>query len=216
MRPREKLFECGAKKLKDEELLSILLRTGTKGKPVIEFSKQLLKQFGGFSGLLDADIEKLISVKGLSLSKATLIKAVLEVVHRYFKEKINVSDLQLSNPEDVYKFLMTSVKWEDREKFTVIFVDNASRLIGFETLFMGNVNSIPVFISEILKKTLRKGSKGIIVAHNHITGNLTPSREDLNFTERLKKGCDIVEVVLIDHIIYSPAGFFSFKQKGII
>ncbi len=216
MRPREKLFECGAKKLKDEELLSILLRTGTKGKPVIEFSKQLLKQFGGFSGLLDADIEKLISVKGLSLSKATLIKAVLEVVHRYFKEKINISDLQLSNPEDVYKFLMTSVKWEDREKFTVIFVDNASRLIGFETLFMGNVNSIPVFISEILKKTLRKGSKGIIVAHNHITGNLTPSREDLNFTERLKKGCDIVEVVLIDHIIYSPDGFFSFKQKGII
>ncbi len=216
MKPREKLFQCGAEKLKDEELLAVLLRTGVKGKPVVEFSKELLKNFGGFSGLLDSDINNLLKVKGLSLSKATLLKAVLEVVHRYFKEKIKISDLKLTNPESVYKFLMTSIKWEDREKFTVMFVNNASELTGYETLFMGNINSIPLFISEILKKALRRGCKGIIVAHNHLTGNITPSREDLNFTDRLLKACQLVEIDLIDHIIYNPEDYFSFKSNGII
>ncbi len=216
MKPREKLFQCGAKNLKDEELLAILLRTGIKDKPVIEFSKKLLKDFGGFSGLLDADIKKLLDVKGVNLSKATLLKAVLEVVHRYFKEKIEISNLKLQNPEAVYKFLMASIKWEDREKFTVLFINNASKLIDYETLFMGNVNSIPLFISEILKKSLRKGSKGIIVAHNHLTENIHPSKEDLNFTERLKQACELVEIELIDHIIYNPQKYYSFKANGII
>ncbi len=216
MKPREKLIQCGAKNLKDEELLAILLRTGTKGTPVIEFSRQLLKEFNGFSGILDADLEKLLETKGLSISKATLLKAVLEVVQRYFKEKITISDLKLQNPQTVYKFLMASIKWEDREKFTVIFINNASEIIGYETMFMGNLNSIPLFISEILKKALRKGSKGIIVAHNHLTENVQPSKEDLNFTERLKQACEIVEIELIDHIIYNPQKYYSFKANGII
>ncbi len=216
MKPREKLFQCGAQNLKDEELLAILVRTGIKGKDVVEFSKELLKQFDGFSGLLDSDISDLMKVKGLSLSKATMLKAILEVVHRYFREKIEISDLKLQNPESVYKFLMTTVKWEDREKFTVLFVNNASELIGYETMFMGNVNSIPLFVSEILKKALRKGSRGIIVAHNHLTDNINPSEEDLRFTDRLEKACKLVEIDLVDHIIYNPHKFFSFKADGII
>ncbi|BBB33025.1 DNA repair protein RadC [Thermotomaculum hydrothermale] len=216
MKPREKLIECGANKLKDEELLAILLRTGIKGKPVVQFSKEILKEFGGFSGLLDADIKDLIKVKGLNTSKATLLKALLEIVHRYFREKITLSEFKLQNPESVYKFLMSSIKWEDREKFSVLFVNNASNLIDCETLFMGNVNSIPLFISEILKKALRKGSRGIIVAHNHLTENIKPSNEDIRFTKRLLDACNIVEIELIDHIIYNPQGYFSFKSEGII
>ena len=216
MKPREKLLACGAEKLSDGELLAILLRTGIKGKSVLEFSEQLLKEFGGFSGLLDADIERLMETKGLSKAKVTQLKAILEILKRYFKEKINPATFQLLSPEDVYNYLIASVKWEDREKFTVIFLNNSSGIVEDETLFMGNLNSIPVFVSEILKKALRKGANGIIVAHNHVSGNLSPSSQDLDFTERLKKACDIVEITLLDHIIYSPSGFFSFKAENLI
>ena len=216
MKPREKLLECGAKNLKDEELLAILLRTGVKGKNVIDFSRQLLNDSGGFSGLLDMEINDLLKIKGINISKATLLKAILEVVQRYFKEKIDVPDFVLNNPEVVYRFLMTGIKWEDREKFVVMFLNNASDLMDFETMFLGNINSVPLFISEILKKALRKGARGIIVAHNHITGNLSPSKEDMAFTTKLKKACELVEIVFVDHLIFNHFGFFSFKQQGFI
>ncbi len=216
MKPREKLLSCGAENLSDGELLAILLRTGIKGKSVLKFSEDLLKEFGGFSGLLDADIEVLMETKGLSKAKVTQLKAILEILKRYFREKIQPAETPLHNPEDVYNFLIASVEWEDREKFTVIFLNNASRIIDEETLFMGNLNSIPVFVSEILKKALRKGARGIIVAHNHVSGNLNPSNHDLNFTQRLKQACELVEVTLIDHIIYSLSGYFSFKEENLI
>ncbi len=214
MKPRERLLELGPEALTDGELVAILLRTGVSGKGVVELSDELLSGGGGLSVLFDRTIDELLAVKGLGKAKVATLAAVMELARRYYDSLLINRENRFSSPEDVHSFLKSRVSHDGSERFYVLFLDSQGALIEFEQMFRGNHSAAPVFVSEILKKALKLEAAAIIVAHNHPSGNLAPSREDLQITKKLNQACRLIELNLRDHLIFSPVGFVSLAERG--
>ncbi|NOY23653.1 MAG: JAB domain-containing protein [Acidobacteria bacterium] len=214
MKPRERLLELGPKALTDGELVAILLRTGVSGKGVVELSDELLSGGGGLSVLFDRTIDELLAVKGLGKAKVATLVAVMELARRYYDSLLINRENRFSSPEDVHSFLKSRVSHDGSERFYVLFLDSQGALIEFEQMFRGNHSAAPVFVSEILKKALKLEAAAIIVAHNHPSGNLAPSREDLQITKKLNQACRLIELNLQDHLIFSHVGFVSLAERG--
>ncbi len=214
MKPRERLLALGPEALTDGELVAILMRTGRTGKGVVEFSEELVADSGGLSVLFDRSVESLLAVKGLGKAKTATLAAVMELSRRYYESQLKFRENRFTSPKEVYAFLRGHFPVDGSERFYVLFLDSQGALIEFEQMFRGNHSAAPVFISEILKKALKLDAVSIIVAHNHPSGNLSPSREDLLITKKLNQACRLVELSLRDHLIFSPAGFISLAERG--
>ncbi|MCK5879432.1 MAG: DNA repair protein RadC [Holophagae bacterium] len=214
MKPRERLLALGPKTLTDGELVAILLRTGIRGKGVVELAEDLVTQNAGLSGLFDRSVDNLLSVKGLGKAKVATLAAVMELSRRYYESQLTMRDNRFSAPCEVHAFLKSHVPNDGSERFYVLFLDSQGALIEFELMFRGNHSAAPVFISEILKKALKLEAASLIVAHNHPSGNLTPSREDLQITKKLNQACRLTELTLQDHLIFSPVKFVSLAERG--
>jgi DNA repair protein RadC len=212
-RPREKLIKKGAKALKKEELLAILLRTGLKGKNALEIANDILIKYSD-KKLLDASYEELRNMRGVGPTKATQILAAIELGSRLFKEK-SEKEIYITSPEDIVKEL-AHIKENKKENFVALYLDARNKLIYKETISIGSLNASLVHPREVFEPAVRNLAAQIILAHNHPSGDPEPSEDDLEMTKRLVEASKILGIDVIDHIIITKNRFFSFKEKGLI
>ncbi|HSE83053.1 MAG TPA: DNA repair protein RadC [Thermodesulfobacteriota bacterium] len=207
--PREKMEQKGAKALSNIELLAVLLGSGIKGKDVFEVAKDILKLAQDDFGNLD--LEKLKDIEGVGLAKACQIIAAIEFSKRFLiKDGITVK-----NVENVVK-LTEELKDKKQEYFLTLTLDGASSLIQKRTVFIGTLNRSIVHPREIFADAISDRAAGIIFVHNHPSGNVEPSKEDVELTRRLVEAGKIVGIDVIDHVIISKDGYFSFQAEGML
>ncbi|MBN2689802.1 MAG: DNA repair protein RadC [Gammaproteobacteria bacterium] len=199
-KPREKLLKNGAKHLSNAELLALLLRTGVRGKSSLDLARELLKKFGGLSGLLVIDKKKLCSISGIGDAKFCQIQAAAELMRRELFKELSEKPI-LDSSAKAKKFLALNLNCYEKEVFAALFLDNQHRLIAYEELFFGTINCANVYPREIVKKALEYNAAALIVAHNHPSGNDMQSTADLAVTNALKRSLELVDIRLLDHII---------------
>lgn len=215
-RPIEKLLQFGVESLSNEELLAILLRTGTKGENVIALSRRLLIELDGLDGLLNVSFEKASKIKGIKKVKACQIISMMELCNRIRTLKSKKENLKICSPKDVSSLLINEMSNLKQEVFKLILLNTKNVVIGTKDVFKGTLNSSIVHPREVFKEAIQRGSANIIVCHNHPSGDPSPSKEDIDITLRLKECGKIMGIELLDHIIIGNNKYISLKEKGII
>ncbi len=208
-KPREKLARKGVQALKDYELLAILLGSGTKEKDVFALSKQIVKLFEeDFEALT---LEKLQNIHGLGPAKASQVLSAIELSRRYLIKQ----NKRITFAKDVYEEL-TAYTRKKQEHFLTLTLDGASHVIEKRVVFIGTLNQSLVHPREVFADAVTDRAAGIIIAHNHPSGQLHPSDADRNITRRLKEAGDLMGIELLDHLIISKEGYFSFRDEGLL
>ncbi len=212
-RPREKLLSLGPHTLSDAELLAIFLRTGCRGQSAVDLARTLLKQFKGLRPLLEADHKAFCRARGLGDAKFAQLQAVLEMAKRHLAEELTkqaaMSDITL-----VKNYLISQLRWQQREVFAVLFLDNQHQLIAYEELFQGTINSTSVYPREIAKRALATNAAATILAHNHPSGVAEPSQADKWVTKEIQKTLVLIDVKTLDHMIVGSNDVVSFAERG--
>lgn len=210
--PRERLMRDGIDALSLQELIAILLGTGTKGKSVLILAQELILHFGGLEGLFNASVEELTRMKGMGKAKAILLKAAFGIALRASKEKIVPNQLLLS-VEDVVKIARGEIGHLKKEALLVILMDVKCRLIHYETISVGTLSEVLIHPREIFQLAIRHGAYSIVICHNHPSGDPVPSKADLSLTKKLVACAKIMGIPLADHIIIGKDRHFSLKQS---
>ncbi len=211
-RPREKLLNFGAQHLSDAELLAIFLRVGVKGHSAVELAQILLDHFGSLHALLNANQEEFCQIKGLGQAKYVQFKALLELSHRYFKSELTQGP-SFQNPEKVARYLAHHLAFQHRESFIILLLNQQHQLIHNETLFTGTLNHSHIHTREVIKTALDHHAAAVIFAHNHPSGDPTPSQSDIELTQTLTHALQLVEIQTLDHIIIGHNGrWYSLAQ----
>jgi len=213
-RPRERLIHYGAAALSNAELLAILLRTGVKGENVVNLSARLLAEYGGLPGLAKAGFNKLSAIKGLGPAKTCQLKAALELGRRFILASPNQRP-QITSPADAANLLMLDMTVLEQENLRVLLLDTKNYLIASPTIYIGNVNTSVIRVSEIFREAIRENATSIIVAHNHPSGDPTPSPEDVHVTQRVIEAGKLLDIELLDHIVIGHHRFVSLKERGL-
>lgn len=214
-RPREKLLSQGAATLADAELLALVLRTGLAGRPVLQLAQALLDEFGGFAGLLRMETRQLAKVKGLGPAKLAVMAAVLEIARRSLAEPLRAQRV-MDSTETVHTYLRLQLEGLRREVFAVLFLDVRQRLITMETLFHGSLTETSIYPREVVKRALELGAAAVILAHNHPSGDPTPSPADQRVTRLLANALALVEVRVLDHVIVGAGQAVSMADRGLM
>lgn len=205
-RPRERMKTNGVSSLSDEELITVLLGSGSKGNNVTVLARNVIE-------ILDkkqnANYEDLLRIKGLGPAKISLICSALEIGRR----RIPIRKRQVIEPKDAYR-LVCHYSTRKQEQFVVISVNSAYEAISVDVASMGTVNQCMVHPREVFAPAISKSAIAVILTHNHPTGNLTPSSNDLLITKRLKQCGEILGIRVIDHIIFSEDSFHSMEDEG--
>ena len=212
-RPREKLLKFGEASLSDAELLAIFLRTGVKGKSAVELAQDLLDQFGSIHNLLNANEDEFCQGKGLGQAKYVHLRGVLEMARRHFESGLTKGDA-FTNPEQVAKYLYLHIGNLARENFAVLLLDQKHRLIELDILFTGTLNQASVHPREVVKVALDKNACAVVLAHNHPSGDPTPSKADIDITQQIQKALALIDVRVLDHIIIGDSGRFESLAKS--
>jgi len=218
-KPREKFLKEGSDKMELYELIAIFLRTGMKKVSVIDLSKALLKKYKKLEYLIEAPVRDLMEIKGIGLAKAAQLAACFELAKRYSREKAEVLKEKLNkegfkSPEEIYNFLKFSISDFKKEHFYVLTLDIRNRMIDMQEISTGTLSSSLVHPRETYLEAIRKHSASIVVAHNHPSGDVQPSEDDIKITKRLAEAGKIIGIELIDHIIFTEDKFYSFKEEG--
>ncbi len=215
-RPREKLLARGAAALSDTELLALLLRTGLAGKGVMALAQELVETFGGLAGLLHTDARALGRIKGLGgPAKRSQLVAVLELARRAMAEQLRARQV-LDTPEALAHYLQLHLAHRGHEVFAVLFLDAQHRLIALEELFRGTLAETSVYPREVVVRALDHRAAAVVLAHNHPTGLVRPSRADEALTRGLRAALGLVDVRVLDHVIVGPGQALSMAQQGLL
>ena len=226
-RPREKLLARGPAALSDVELLAILLRTGIQGKGVLQMAAELLQLkndsaprtidggFGGISGLLHATPDDLKRVKGLGPAKRAEIVAVLELARRAMAEQLKERTV-FADPNAIKHYLKLHLAARSYEVFAVIFLDTQNRLLAMEEMFRGTLTQTSVYPREVALRALHYQASAVVLAHNHPSGTVQPSRADEALTQTLKAALALLDVRVLDHIIVGPGQALSMAETGLL
>ena len=215
-RPREKLIERGAAALSDTELLALLLRTGLKGKGVFALAQELVDTFGGIAGLLHTSADDLKRVKGLGgPAKRAELVAVLELARRAMAQQLRQREV-FTSPDAVKHFLQLHLSHRRHEVFAVMFLDAQNRLIAMEELFRGTLTQTSVYPREVAIKALHHQAAGVVLAHNHPSGTVQPSRADEALTQALRAALGLIDVRVLDHVIVAPGEALSMAERGLL
>ena len=212
-RPREKLLEHGAASLSDAELLAIFLRTGVSGKSAVDLARHLLIEFGSLRALLEADLNTFSHSLGLGPAKFSQLQAVLEMARRHLAERLR-RDSALESPQAVRDYLKALLRHEPHEVFGCLFMDSKHRMLTFEVLFKGSIDSASVYPRQVVKRALRHNAAAVIFCHNHPSGIPEPSEADRTLTQRLTEALDLVEVRVLDHFIVGEGEPLSMVEYG--
>ncbi len=214
-RPRERLVELGASHLSNQELLAILLGSGTKQESVMELSNRLLIHFEGILLLKDATIEELTAIKGIGRAKAVQVMSAIEIGKRMQKMK-PAERYMIRSPEDGADFIMEEMRDLKQEHFICLFLNTKNQVLHRQTIFIGSLNASIVHPREVFKEAVKRSAASIICAHNHPSGDPTPSQEDIQVTRRLKECGKMIGIELLDHIVIGDRKFISLKEKGYV
>ncbi len=212
-RPREKLLEKGVTNLSDAELVAILLRVGVPGSSAVAVARQLIQKHQTLSRLFALGLPEFTAEKGLGVAQYAQFAAVKEVAKRILSEDIQSIDVW-HEPEQVRQYLRLHLANLKVEQFVALFLNQQNQILAIEVLSEGTVNQNVVYIREVVKRALNHHATGLIVAHNHPSGGLKPSTADINLTRKLAEALLLVDVVLLDHFVVSPAGILSLQEAG--
>lgn len=215
-RPRERLLKNGSSNLNNVDLLAILLKTGTFDKNVRELALEVINQYGGFSNLDKISVESLKKIKGIGEVKAIELVAALEFGRRIFLNKYEYTKMKLVNAKDIWeytKYLFYGVK---QEYFYALYFNNKQELISYKKLFMGTINKSVVHPREIFREAYLLSASSIICIHNHPSGDVKPSVQDIEFTESLIKIGKLQGIPILDHIIVSDLSYYSIYENNKI
>lgn len=215
-RPREKLLARGAAALSDAELLALLLRTGIQGKNVLLLAQELLDTFGGIAGLLHAELADMKRIKGLGgPAKRAELVAVLELARRVLAQQLR-ERTAFASPDAVKHYLQLHLAARPHEVFAVLFLDAQNRLLAMEELFRGSLTQTSVYPREVVLRALHHQAAAVVLAHNHPSGAVQPSRADEALTQTLKSALALVDVRVLDHVIVAPGQALSMAEKGLL
>lgn len=214
-RPREKLLSSGSAALSNAELLAIFLRTGTKGVSAVQLAMQLLTEFGSLNALMSAGLGTFCEKKGLGEAKYAQLQAVMELSRRYLEEQLK-RPAQFNSASDTKAFLSSKLRHENREVFAMLLLDTQHRLIRYEAVFKGTLNSASVYPRELVKLALDHHAAAVILAHNHPSGLSEPSVADQQITTKIKNAMQLVDIAVLDHIVVGQGECTSFAQRGFL
>lgn len=214
-RPRERMLEYGADHLSNQELLAILLGTGTKAESVMALSNRVLMHFEGLKLLHDATIEELTAIKGIGSAKGVQLLSAIELGKRMNQYKPDVRYV-IRSPEDGANYVMEEMRSLRQEHFVVLFLDTKNQVIHRQTIFIGSLNASIVHPREVFREAVKRSAASIIVIHNHPSGDPTPSKEDIHVTSRLVDSGKMIGIELLDHLIIGDRKFVSLKEKGYV
>ena len=215
-RPREKLLARGAGALSDTELLALLLRTGMAGKGVFALAQELVDTFGGLAGLLHTSAEDLKRIKGLGgPAKRAELVAVLELARRAMAQQLKEREV-FSTPGAVMQYLQLQLSGKAHEVFAVLFLDAQNRMLAMEELFRGTLTQTSVYPREVVVRALHLQAASVVLAHNHPSGTVQPSRADEALTQTLKAALALVDVRVLDHVIVGQGEALSMAERGLL
>lgn len=213
-RPREKLIHYGQETLSNAELLAIILRTGTSNYSAIDLAHKIIEKCpSDFSDINHLSLKELCEIEGIGPSKACQILSSIEIGRRIQRANFK-SKLKISSPEAIFSFFKSEIGHERVEKFIIVLLNTKNEIIKWEIISVGSLNASIVHPREVFNKAIKNSAAAIIAIHNHPSGHVAPSKEDLNVTMRLKEAGSIVGINLIDHIIIGKAQYYSFKENG--
>ena len=214
-KPRERLYNYGSEYLSNEELISIILKTGTKKYNVKEVALKLLTSIKDIHELADIGIATLMKIDGIGKVKAIELKAALELGKRVYMTT-NKEKIKLNSGLAIYNYFSELLQNKQQEHFYCVYLDNKGNYLGKKCLFIGTINSSVAHPREIFKEAYLLSANGIICVHNHPSGDSTPSKEDINTTMKIKEIGYIHGINLIDHIIIGHNNYYSFYEDGKI
>jgi DNA repair protein RadC len=214
-RPRERLILLGAGALSDAELLAIFLRVGVAGKTAVDLARDILHRFGSLEALFCAAFTEFSQMHGLGPAKYAQLQAVQELSRRAICEGLK-SGIELSATGAVSQYLQLSFSGKTYESFVVLFLDVRNRLIAADELFRGTLTRANVYPREVVKAALGHNAAGVILAHNHPSGDPDPSAADVALTQTLKAALGLVDVRVLDHFVVAGTGCYSFAEHGYL
>ena len=207
-RPRERLINYGVKNISNEDLISIILKTGTKNKSVKDISNFVLKEFKDISNLKYLNINRLMKIEGIGKVKAIELIAAIELGRRVYLEK-NINEIKIRDSNDIYKIFNNILKYKQQEHFYALYLDSKNKIIEKKLLFVGTINKSVAHPREIFKNAYLTSASFIICVHNHPSGDPTPSQSDYRATDRIYECADIMGIELLDHVVIGDGTFES-------
>lgn len=198
----------------DTELLAVVLSTGSRSIGVMQCAQSLLGAFDGIKGIFNAGLRELASHSGVGMAKAVRVQCALELGRRIISSGKELT--HIGNPEAVWLAVLPEIVGLQQEEFRVLVVNNRNRLLKRLVVSKGTVSQAIVHPREIFKEAIKEGGSGIIMIHNHPSGILFPSEEDLSVTERIRQAGEIIGIPLLDHVIVSDTAYFSLMTEGCI
>lgn len=222
LQPREKFDRLGAENLSEADLLALLLRTGTTGTNVVELAEELLVQYGSLSALSRSSLAELQAIRGIGREKAKILKSAMEIGRRLVHENVGENP-RVASPEEAAAVLRERARGLDREVFWVLLLDIKTRLMRPPSeVSRGILNSSLVHPREVFKPAIQHSAASVILAHNHPSGDPSPSAEDIRITKKLVEAGRMIEIKVLDHIIIGRRmregsdDFFSLREGGLI
>ena len=215
-RPREKLLLRGSQSLSDAELVAILLRTGKKGKSVLEIAREIISSEGNLAMLATRTVDSLQKVDGIGKDKAATLAAAFELSRRILSQSKWFSNRKITSPQDIAEIFIPILRDDIKEKFIVVCLNSANKVIKYETISVGNLNSSVVHPREIFKVAIDNSSASIILIHNHPSGNPEPSNEDIRITKKIVESGKILDIPVFDHLIIAGETYTSFVEKRLV
>jgi DNA repair protein RadC len=212
-RPRERFLKQGAESISTTELIAILLGSGMRGKSVVQLAQELLVTFGTLRKLADATIEELCQIKGLGIAKAIQLKASFTLGLRA-SQQMTQKKYRVEQPVHAYQLLKDQLQHEKREHFMIIMLDVKGYVINFDTISIGTLSRSLIHPREVFYPAIRHKAATVVLAHNHPSGDPTPSQEDIEVTEKLVSVGSLLGIPVKDHIIIGENTFVSMRQKG--
>jgi len=206
----------GAHNLTDAELIAILLRTGKKGKSVVTITQELLKSEGNLAVIASKSLKSLMEIEGVGKDKAATLLAAFEISRRIQHQSKWFSDKKITSPAEVAEIFIPLLRDDQKEKFIVVCLNSANKIIKYEIISIGNLNSSVVHPREIFKVAIDNTSASIILIHNHPSGNPEPSNEDISITRKIVEAGKIMDIPVFDHLIIAGGKFTSFVEKRLI
>lgn len=220
LQPRERLMNESADCLTEAELLAILLRTGTRERDVLALSETVLKESGGLEGLLGQNMQSLCAIKGIGQTKACTLLATIEIGRRLVRASKKHEKTRISDSQSAAEILYPLLRSDEQETFFVIYLDAKNQVIHQpRALFIGTINGAHVHLRDIFREAVKYNAVSLIVGHNHPSGDVNPSKEDLRLTKRIQEAADIIGVRFLDHIILATSfdsQYLSFRDKGYL
>jgi len=213
-RPRERLMYHGAEVLSNAELLAITLRVGSLHENAVSLAQHLLSQFEGLDGLARASVKELCEVPGIGPAKAAQLKAALELGKRMASYD-EATRPRISSPDDAAPRFIAAMGDGLQEQFCVLHLDNKNRVIRMPRIYQGSANAAVMRLGEIFREAVRDNAVRVIVAHNHPSGDLTPSPEDIKATQEIVKAGKMLDIEVLDHLIIGRHGYLSLKSRGL-